>query len=322
MTIFLAGASGAIGKRLVPKLVSGGHRVIATTRTPEKVESLRDEGADPVVVNGLDRDALMKAVVMSRPEVIVHEMTSIGPIRSFRNLDAEFAITNRLRTEGTEYLLAAAREAGTNKFVAQSYAGWPNIRRGGRVKLEDDPLDPNPPKAMSQTLAAIRKLETMVVNATGIAGVVLRYGSFYGPGTSISPGAETLELVRQRKFPLVGDGAGVWSFIHTDDAANATRLAIEHAPAGIYNIVDDEPAEVSAWLPELAKVIGAPAPRHLPAWLGRLLLGDAGLSIMTQVRGSSNTKAKRVLGWRPAYASWREGFRRELAAVPGSVSQG
>lgn len=309
MNVFVAGATGAVGKRLVPLLVSAGHRVVGTTRTSSKMDALRAAGAEPVLLDGLDEAAVMRAVASARPDVIVHQMTALASMRSLKNFDEEFVITNRLRTAGTEYLLAAARAAGTRRFVAQSYSGWPNIREGGRVKTEEDPLDPSPPRAMAQTLAAIRRLEATVPGAPGITGMVLRYGSLYGPGTSIGPGGEVVTMVRQRKFPIVGGGAGVWSFTHIDDAAKATRLAVEQGPAGVYNIVDDEPAEVSVWLPELARAAGARPPYRLPAWLGRLVIGETGVSIMTTVRGSSNAKAKRVLGWQPVYPSWRDGFR-------------
>jgi nucleoside-diphosphate-sugar epimerase len=317
--IFLAGATGAVGKRLVPLLVSGGHQVTASTRTREKMDGLRAAGAEPVVVDALDRDAVMKTIVAARPDVVVHQMTALARMRSLKKFDEEFALTNRLRTAGTEYLLAAARTVGVRRFVAQSYTGWANLREGGRVKTEDDPLDPNPPQAMRRTLDALRQLEAMVAAASGMMGIILRYGTFYGPGTSIALDGDIVGLVRQRKFPIFGNGAGMWSFTHIDDAANATRLAIERGPSGIYNIVDDEPAEVSVWLPELARVVGAKPPYHVPAWLGRLLIGEAGMSMMTKARGSSNAKAKRVLSWQPIYPSWRDGVRRGLAAEPPKV---
>jgi len=232
---------------------------------------------------------------------------------NLRKFDEEFAQTNRLRTEGTENLLIAAAAGGVRRFVAQSYTGWPNARVGGRVKTEEDPLDADPPKQATQTLAAIKQLESRVAGGTGAAGVegiILRYGSFYGPGTAIMRGSELVEAVRTRTFPIIGGGGGVWSFIQIDDAAEATRMAVERALAGIYNIVDDDPAEVSVWLPELALLLGAKPPYHVPAWIGRFIIGEAGLLMMTEMRGSSNAKAKRVLGWQPAYASWRDGFRR------------
>jgi nucleoside-diphosphate-sugar epimerase len=296
--------------------VAAGHQVVGTTRTPDKLKRLRSLGAEGVVVEGLDRDAVIKAVVSSHPEAVVNEMTALVSMRSLKHLDDEFVVTNRLRTEGTGHLLAAARAAGSRKFLAQSYSGWPNERQGGRVKTEEDPLDPHPPEEASKTLDAIRMLEQMVVNASDLSGIVLRYGSLYGPGTSISDKGEIVALIRQRKFPLVGSGAGVWSFIHVDDAARATLLALERGRPGIYNIVDDDPAEASVWLPEAARLLGAKPPHRLPAWIGRFVLGDVGVSMMTLARGSSNAKAKRVLGWQPEYASWRDGFRRGLSDPP------
>jgi nucleoside-diphosphate-sugar epimerase len=244
-------------------------------------------------------------------------MTALSDMRSLKKLDDELAMTNRLRTEGTRHLIAAALAAGVQKLVVQSYGGWSNQRVGGRVKTEADPLDANPPFPMSRTLAAIKTLEHTVLNAPGLNGVALRYASLYGPGTSISSTGYVVELVRGRKFPLVGDGAGVWSFIHVDDAARATALAIEHGAPGVYNVCDDEPAEVSTWLPELAEVLGARPPFHVPAWIGRFAIGEAGVSMMTKIRGSSNVKAKRALGWQLEYPSWRDGFRRGLGASSG-----
>lgn len=312
MRIFVAGAAGAIGKRLVPLLASANHTVVATTRTPAKFDLLRSLGAEPTVLDALDRDAVRKAVSAARPDVVVHEMTAIGSISGLKNFDRMFAATNHLRTEGTKYLLDAAVAAGVRKFVAQSYTGWPNERRGSRIKTEADPLDSDPPKAISRTLDAIRVLERSVTSTQKIFGIVLRYGGFYGPGNSLGARGEFVELVRRRKFPVVGSGAGVWSFLHIDDAARATVLAIERAPAGIFNVVDDEPAEVSVWLPYLAECLGAKPPRHIPAWLARFAIGDVGVMMMTTCRGSSNAKAKQTFGWQPRFASWREGFREAL----------
>ena len=317
MKILVAGATGAIGRRLVPLLVAGGHHVVATTRTRDKLNGLRSTGAEPILMNGLDGQEVLNAVMSCRPDVIVHQMTALASMRSLKKFDEEFALTNRLRIEGTSHLAAAAVAAGTRKFVAQSYAGWRVERDGGRVKTEADPLDPYPPAVMARTLQAIQTLERIVSTTPGLNGMALRYGSLYGPGTSISaipPEGEIVELIRQRKFPLIGNGAGVWSFIHVDDAARATQLAIERGTPGIYNIVDDEPAEVSEWLPDLAHVLGAKPPYRLPAWIGRFAIGEAGVLMMTGVRGSSNAKAKRALGWQPEYASWRDGFRRGLSA--------
>jgi nucleoside-diphosphate-sugar epimerase len=241
-------------------------------------------------------------------------MTALASMRNLKNFDDEFAMTNRLRTEGTRNLLSAARAAGTRIFVAQSYAGWPYHRSGSRIQSEDDALAPNLPKAMRKTLAAFRELEAIVGEVSGMAGIMLRYGSFYGPGTSLAPDGEVVKLIRQRRFPVVGDGAGVWSFIHVDDAAQATKAAIERETPGSFNIVDDEPVAVGEWLPTLARLIGARPPRHIPAWLARIAIGEAGVYMMTQIRGVSNAKAKNVLGWRPQFARWREGFEHDLIA--------
>ena len=313
MRIFVAGATGALGKRLVPLLVANGHEVVGMTRSPEKVESLRAVGADAVVADALDADAVLRAVWEAGPEVVVHELTALSGDFDFRKFERTFAETNRLRTEGTDHLLAAARAVGARRFVAQSYAGWGYERTGGPAKSEDDPLDPNPPAALRRTADAIRYLERAVLNADDLEGIVLRYGGFYGPGTSISPGGEHEKLLRERKFPLVGDGTGVWSFIHVDDAATATLAAIERGAPGIYNVVDDEPAPVAEWLPFLAEALGAKPPRRVPKWVGRLAAGEHAVMMMTEVRGASNAKAKRELGWQPRYSRWREGFR-ELAA--------
>ena len=313
MKIFIAGATGALGRRLVPLLLEAGHEVVGSTHSPQKAQSVRSLGAEAMVVDGLDRDAVTQAVLNCRPDVIVHEMTALASVRNLKHFDKEFALTNRLRTEGTDNLLAAAHMAGVRKLIVQSYTGWPNQRQGERIKDENDPLDQNVPKSMVQSWEAINTLEEVVEDTRGVAGIVLRYGSFYGPGTAMCEGGEMLEMVRQRKLPLIGNAAGIWSFIHIDDAAHATRLAIERANAGIYNIVDDDPAEVSEWLPELARILGAKPPHHVPEWIARLLVGEAVVLMMTETRGSSNAKAKRELGWQPGFASWRDGFRRGLA---------
>ncbi len=302
LRIFIAGASGTLGRRLVPQLIERGHHVVGTTRRPEVVRAL---GAEPVVVDPLDPAALTAAVVAAEPGVVVHQLTALSGLGMVRNFDKAFAMTNRLRTEGTDNLIAAARAAGARRLVWQSYAGWPYARVGGPVKDEDAPLDPEPPADARETLAAIRHLETAVTSVPGMEGVVLRYGGFYGPGTSIDEGGEHVELIRKRRMPIGGNGAGVWSLVHIDDAAAATVAAIEGGPAGIYNVVDDAPAPVSEWLPELARSVGAPPPRRLPAWLVRLAAGPQALSMMTRVRGASNAKARRELGWVPRY-SWRD----------------
>jgi nucleoside-diphosphate-sugar epimerase len=313
MRIFLAGASGALGSRLAPMLVAAGHQVTGTTRTPAKAEALRAAGVEPVVVDGLDRDAIVAAVVAARPDAIVHQLTGLSNLNSLRDFDRAFEVTNRLRTAGTDNLLAAARAAGARRFVAQSYAGWPYARSGGPVKTEDDPLDPEPVPSMSRTLAAIRRLEDTVTGTPEIDGIVLRYGGFYGPGTGMSAGGDQVEMLRKRRFPIIGDGDGVWSFVHIDDAAAATVAALERGAPGIYNVVDDEPAPVRDWLPVLAAAAEAKPPRRLPRWLARLAAGEALTTMMTEIRGASNAKAKRELDWRPAHPSWRAGFAEALA---------
>jgi nucleoside-diphosphate-sugar epimerase len=300
MRVFLAGATGAIGSRLVPRLVAAGHEVTGTTRSAEKADRLRSLGAAAVVLDVLDAAAVRGAVAAARPDAIVHQATALSGLSDVKHFDRTFAETNRLRTVGTDALLAAARAAGVRRFVAQSFAGWPYAREGGPVKTEEDPLDPAPVPAMRQTLAAIRHLEQAVLHADGI---VLRYGGFYG-----SPDDAQLELVRKRQFPIVGDGGAVWSFVHLDDAAAATVLAFERGRPGIYNVVDDEPAPVREWLPALAAAIDAKPPRRVPRWLARFLAGRAGVALMTEIRGASNAKAKRELGWTLRHPSWRTGF--------------
>jgi 2-alkyl-3-oxoalkanoate reductase len=300
MRVFIAGATGAIGTRLVPQLVGRGHEVVGSSRSPEKAGRLRALGAEPVVLDVLDTDAVRRAVAAARPDAIVHQATALAGLSDFKHFDRSFATTNRLRTTGTDALLAAARESRVTNVVAQSYAGWPYARQGGPVKSEDDPLDPMPVAPMRETLAAIRHLEESVVGAGGTA---LRYGGFYG-----APDDAQLEPVRKRRFPIVGDGDGVWSFVHLDDAAAATVLVLERGATGIYNIVDDEPAPVREWLPALAAAIGAKPPRRVPRWLARLAAGEAGVVLMTETRGASNRKAKDELGWALRHPSWREGF--------------
>jgi nucleoside-diphosphate-sugar epimerase len=313
MKVLVAGATGAIGKQLVPRLVARGHEVVGMTRTESKREAIIGLGASAAVADALDAEQVARAVAEAEPEVIVHQLTALSSF-DIRHLDRTFALTNRLRTEGADHLLAAGRAVGVKRFVAQSYAGWPFARTGGAVKTEDDPLDPTPPDALREALDAIRYLEAAVTGADWTEGVVLRYGGFYGPGTSLGPeGGEQTELIRKRKFPLVGNGAGVWSFVHIEDAADATVAAIERGHRGIYNIVDDEPAPVAEWLPALASDLRARPPRRVPRWLGRMLAGEAATVMMTDVRGASNAKAKRELGWEPRHPSWRQGFA-EVAA--------
>jgi nucleoside-diphosphate-sugar epimerase len=307
MRVFLAGATGAIGKRLVPRLTARGHQVTGTTRNAGRTDQLLAQGAEAVVVDGLDAVGIREAVASAEPDAIIHQMTALSGTPDFRHFDRWFAVTNELRTKGTENLLAAASAAGVNRFVAQSFTGWNNIREGGSIKTEDDPLDPHPAKEQSESLAAIRFLERAVLEAP-LQGIVLRYGNLYGPGASEA----LVEMVRQRKLPIVGGGTGVWSWTHIDDAAAAAVTALERGERGIYNIVDDEPARMSDFLPYLAEVVGGKAPMRVPAWLGRLVAGPAMVQAMTEARGASNEKAKRELGWQPTWPSWREGFRRGL----------
>jgi nucleoside-diphosphate-sugar epimerase len=314
MKIFVAGAGGVLGRQLVPQLVERGHEVVGMTRSPTKAALIEEQGARAAIADGLDPEAVAQAVAAIDPDVIVHPMTALaGSARFARNIDKPFAQTNRLRTEGTDHLLSAGRAVGVKRFVAQSFAGWPFARVGGPVKTEDDPLDPTPPNGVRETMAAIKHLESAVMGADWTVGIVLRYGGFYGPGTSLNPpDGEQIEMIRKRRFPLVGDAGGVWSLIHVADAASATVEAIEHGDRGIYNVVDDEPAPVSEFVPYAARVIGAKPPRRIPAWLGRLVAGEAGTVMMTEIRGASNAKAKRELGWQLRYPSWRQGFAAEL----------
>jgi len=314
MKVFVAGATGVLGTQLVPQLVANGHEVVGMTRTASKRDALRALGARPVVADALDPDAVARVVAESEPEVIVHQLTALSGALDMRHVDRFFAMTDRLRTEGTDHLLAAGLAVGARRFVAQSYAGWPFARTGGPVKSETDPLDPDPPEALRPTLAAIRHLEQAVTGVERAEGVVLRYGAFYGPGTGISldPEAAMAKPLRRRQFPLVGGGGGVWSFVHIEDAAAATVAAVEHGPGGIYQVVDDEPAPVREWLPALASALGAKPPWRLPRWLGRLAAGEAATVMMTEVRGASNAKAKRELGWQLRYPSWRLGFAKGL----------
>jgi nucleoside-diphosphate-sugar epimerase len=265
-------------------------------------------GAVPVIADALDREAVEAAVRQAAPEVVVHELTAIGDVDP-RHFERSFAATNRLRTEGTDNLLAAAQAVGVRRFVAQSNGGFTYDRTGGPVKTEEDPLDRSPVHSMAAMIAAIRHLEKAVLGADPIEGIVLRYGAFYGPGTSMAPGSEQFEMIRKRKFPVVGDGGGVWSFIHVADAADATVAAVENGGRGVYNIVDDEPAPVAEWLPELAAMLGAKKPMRVPRFVGRLAAGPAGVVLMTELRGASNAKAKRELGWHPAHPTWRQGLK-------------
>jgi nucleoside-diphosphate-sugar epimerase len=303
MRVFVAGATGALGRHLVPGLVAAGHEVTGTTRTPGKVAQLREAGAEPVVVDGLDREAVIAAVRAAGPEVLVHQMTALAGMRSLRKVDQVFAATNELRTRGTDNLLAAAAQAGTRRVIAQGNVGVYE-RSGGPVKTEEDPLESRPVPSAARTWAAINYVDK-TVPLVAPEGIVLRYGGFYGSGAS----DPLLEVVRKRQVPVIGGGTGIWSFIEITDAAAATLAAVERGAPGIYNVVDSDPAPVAEWLPYLAKVAGAKPPLRLPAWLGRLLAGEFVVALMTSARGASNEKARKELGWEPRYASWREGFR-------------
>jgi 2-alkyl-3-oxoalkanoate reductase len=303
MRVFVAGATGVIGQFLVPGLITAGHEVTGSTRSSAKAATLKAQGATPVIVDGLDREAVLKAVTAAQPEVIIHQMTALTSMRSLRNLDKTFAVTNELRSTGTDYLLEAAQQAGTRRFMAQSFIGWNNTRSGSQVKTEEDPLDPHPLAGTTKSLAALRHLEEAVLKAVP-DGLVLRYGILYGHGASDL----MLEAVRKRQMPVVGGGTGIWSFTEVTDAATATVAAVTRGAPGIYNVVDDDPAPASQWVPYLASSLGAKPPMRAPAWVGRLLGGELVASWMTQGRGASNAKAKRELGWTPAYPSWRDGF--------------
>jgi nucleoside-diphosphate-sugar epimerase len=318
--IFVAGATGALGKALVPQLVARGHEVVGMTRSASKQDLVRSLGARPVVADALDPDAVAQAVASAQPEVIVHQLTALsGPmsIRDARRPDRSVAatMTNRLRTEATDHLLAAGHAVGARRFVAQSFGAFRFARTGGPVHTEAEPLDPNDPPAPLRTVqAAYLYLERAVTTIEWGEGLALRYGGFYGPGTSISlaPDAQMAAPIRKRRFPIVGDGGGVFSHIHIEDAAAATAAAVERGQPGVYNVVDDEPAPVREWLPVLASALDAKPPRRVPRWLGRLLAGEAATAMMTEARGASNEKAKRELGWKPRYASWRQGFAQGL----------
>jgi nucleoside-diphosphate-sugar epimerase len=318
MKVFVAGATGVLGRALVPQLVARGHEVVGMTRTAAKQDLVRSLGARPVVADALDPDAVAQAVASAEPEVIVHELTALSgklSVRFIRHPERSAAsiMTNRLRTEATDHLLASGRAVGARRFVAQSIAAFGFGRTDGPLQTEADPLD-SPPAAMRPGLTAIVHLEQAVTTIEWGEGLALRYGAFYGPGTgfSLAPDAVMTAPIRKRRFPLVGDGGGVWSFVHIEDAAAATVAAVEHGRPGIYNVVDDEPAPVRAWLPVLATALGAKPPRRIPRSLARLAAGEMATVMMTEVRGASNEKAKRELGWKPRYASWRQGFAQGL----------
>jgi len=311
MRVLVVGASGSVGTRLVPQLVERGHEVIGSSRASERAERLRALGAQPIVLDALDAAAVRRAMDTARPDAIVYEATALADLTDFKHFDRSFAQTNRLRTEGTDLLLATARDARVRRFVAQSYACHRYAREGGPVKTEDDPLDPTPVAAMRETLAAMQYLDQAVTTAGGIA---LRYGSFYG-----DPDDRFVDAIRKGVFPIVGDGGGVWSFIHLDDAAAATVLALEHGRPGAYNIVDDEPAPTNEWLPEIARILGSKPPQRYPRLLARIFAGEAAVVMGTESRGASNAKAKRELGFSLRYSRWRQGFAAAYAKPSAAV---
>ena len=311
MKIFVAGATGALGRQLVPLLVARGHEVVGMTRTPSKQGVLRELGATPVVADALNPDQVARAVAQAEPDVIVHELTALSGDLDLRNVEATFEQTNRLRTEGTDYLLAAGRAVGVKRFVAQSFGAWTFNPSGGRVVTEEHTIIDPPLEALRALTGGIRHLESAVLGAEWTEGIVLRYGGFYGPGTSLEPGGVQTEAIRSRKFPVIGDGSGVWSFMHVEDGAEATVAAIERGRPGIYNIVDDFPAPVAEWLPAAAAALGAKPPRHVPRWFGRLVAGEPIVFMMTEVSGASNAKAKAELGWEPRHRSLAETLAEE-----------
>jgi len=329
MKIMLAGASGAMGRALVPLLVRAGHDVVGMVQRPRSVELVHALGAEPRTVDALDAEGVLRCFRETRPQVVIHQLTAIPATLDMRHFDRDFALTNLLRTEGTRNLLAAAVDVGATHFLAQSFAGWTygrsrNGKRavatkpGTKLKTEEDPLDPDPPAKLRSTLDAQKALERAVLSESRITGTVLRYGPFYGPHTSIAKDGSIVQAVRRRKLPLVGEGAGVWSFVHIDDAASATAAAVESGRGGVYNVVDDEPAPVSEWLSYLAHCAHAQPPRQVSAWMARLLIGEHAVAMMNEIRGVSNAKIKRELGWTPRWPTWRDGFRDVLknASLP------
>ncbi|MGH2676233.1 MAG: NAD-dependent epimerase/dehydratase family protein [Actinomycetota bacterium] len=322
MRVFVAGATGAIGTQLVPQLAAASHDVIGMTRSPAKADMLRALGARPVVADALDPDAVARAVAETEPEVIVHQLTALKGepgLRDMRNPDRFAAMTKRLRTEGTDHLLAAGRAVGIRRFIAQSICIGAFARTGGPVKTEDDPADLDPPAKLRSGAEAVRYLEDAVTGIDWAEGLALRYGAFYGPGTGLSADPEALmtKAIRKRRFPIIGDGGGIWSHVHIEDAASATVAAVDNGGPGIYNVVDDEPAPVREWLPFFARQIGAKKPRRVPRFVVRLLAGEAPVMMMTEMRGASNAKAKSELGWQPRWSTWRVGFAKGLGENDG-----
>lgn len=322
MRILIAGASGVIGRALIEPALRSGHTVWGMVRSPAALDAVQALGAQAVSADALDRTGVIAAVASARPDVIVHQLTALPKKLNPARFARELAATNRLRTAGTDNLLEAARAAGVRRIVAQSFAGWPNAREGGAVKSETDPLDSSPPAALREALAAIKHLEQAVTQSADVDGAALRYGFLYGPPQRVAGMGAIVPDVRRRLVPVIGGGGGVWSFIHIDDLVSATLSAIDLGARGIFNIVDDEPAAASEWLPELARIVGGKPPLHVPAWLGRLAVGEAGLVLMTAMRGAANTKAKRELGWQPRWPSWRDGFREEFGRTGVTTGAG
>ena len=310
MKVLVAGATGVIGRRLVPMLVADGHAVTAMVRSPARADAARALGADVTVADALDAAAVRAAVAGVSPEVVIHQLTALPKRIDPRKIERDFVLNDRLRSEGTRHLVAAAREAGVRRVVAQSIAFAYAPTTPGSLHTEDEPLFLDSPKDFRRSAHALHDLETAVL---GAGGVVLRYGYFYGPGSSISRDGSMGEDLRRRRMPVVGSGGGVWSFIHVDDAARATLAAIrEDVPSGAYNVVDDDPAPVREWLPALAEAVGAPRPMRVPTFIARLAAGSYGTAAMTTAQGASNARAKQRLGWSPQLASWRVGFRTGL----------
>lgn len=311
MRILLAGASGAMGRTLLPMLVQQ-HEVFGAFRNPAHRDLVQSLGATPIVLDALDADAVQARMAEIRPQAVLHQLTAIPARLDLRHFEREFEMTNRLRMEGTRNLATAAVQAGVERFLAQSFAGWPYARRGITLKTEEDDLDATPPPQMKSTLDAIETLEHTVLREQGFTGIVLRYGPFYGPHSSIAKDGAMVDEIRKHKVPIVGQGTGVWSFIHLHDAATATLAALHYGQRGIYNIVDDDPAPVVDWLPFLAQCVGAQPPRHLANWLAKIVVGEHAVALMNDIRGVSNSKAKTELNWTPKWSSWRDGFREAL----------
>ena len=311
MRIFLAGATGVIGRRLLPRLVEQGHEVTAMTRSAERAAALNAAGAEAVVCDALDAEAVRSAVAGARPEVVVNHLTDLPQELNPRKLKRAYAANDRIRSVGAPNLVAAARDAGARRIVSQSIA-FVYAPQGGPVKDEDAPLQLDAPPPFDGSVGAARELEHATTDTAGIEGVALRFGFWYGPGTTYAPGGYTAEQVKARRFPIIGSGEGTFSFVHVDDVAEATIAAFERGSPGVYNVVDDEPAPMREWLPAYAEALGAPPPRRAPQWLVRLFAGKFIASMATELRGASNAKARRELGWAPRYESWRRGFREAL----------